>query len=274
MYEIISFEKIQMFANIYLGKDDKDFLFNPAIGISNKNMNIKDIPENYNNPKIIFCYTNRLIDLSEKLNNFKNPFILISGNDDKNIVDTEIKFIKILEHPIIIKWFSQNLCMEHNKLHFLPIGIANNQWKHGNINELEKIINNNIKKNKDIYFNFNINTNVNKRYYCFFVYNKFIPFLNEIDPIENFKRLAEYKFCICPEGNGIDTHRLWECWYLKVIPIVLKNDFYEILMKKINLPIIILNKWEDLLHMNLIYNFENNYEKHLDLKYYKELIIT
>ena len=77
--------------------------------------------------------------------------------------------------------------------------------------------------------------------------NDYIPFLNVIDSDLNIKRLSEYKFCICPEGNGVDTHRLWECWYLKVIPIVIRTDFIDILMEKIKLPIIILNKWEDLI---------------------------
>jgi hypothetical protein len=53
-------------------------------------------------------------------------------------------------------------------------------------------------------------------------------------------------FVICPEGNGIDTHRLWEALYLKTIPIMKKNKISPFL-KKINLPILVLNKWTDLL---------------------------
>ena len=53
-------------------------------------------------------------------------------------------------------------------------------------------------------------------------------------------------FVSCPEGNGIDTHRLWEALYLKTIPIMKKNKMSPFL-KKINLPILVLNKWTDLL---------------------------
>ena len=267
---IISGEQFQKIADIYIGKDNEDFLFNPAIGISNKNLCIKDIPNEYDNPNIIYCYGFRLLELYNKLDNFKNNFILISGNADTNIDES---FIKIADHPKIIKWYSQNVSLKHKKLHFIPIGIANKQWKHGNIDEFKNIININFLKPNFIYFNFNINTNISKRLECYNVFKNYIHFLPEIEAINNIYRLASYKFCICPEGNGLDTHRLWECWYLKVVPIVLKNTFIEILMEKINLPIIIIKKWEDLLTISLDYNNYNfNYCKYLDFDYYQKEI--
>ena len=78
-------------------------------------------------------------------------------------------------------------------------------------------------------------------------------------PIDYFNYLATFKFAICPEGNGIDSHRLWECFYLKVIPIVLDNLFIRKVKDKYNLPIIILNDWNDLIGMELIYtDFDNS----------------
>jgi len=65
-----------------------------------------------------------------------------------------------------------------------------------------------------------------------------------------FIELAKHKSCICPRGNGIDTHRLWESIYLNVIPIVVKNDFINIE----NLPIIILDDWSDLDKVDLKFN--------------------
>lgn len=273
--ELVTGEKIQKLADIYLGKDDGDFLFNPAIGLSNKNMYIKDIPEKFDNPKIIYCYSFRLLELSDKINNFINPFILISGNADTNIVETEIRFKMIADHPKLINWYSQNVCFKHTKLNFLPIGIANKQWEHGNIEEIQKIINMNIPKTKLVYFNFKLETNIEKRLECFKNCCNYIEFLPIINPIENTKRLAEYKFCICPEGNGVDTHRLWECWYLKVVPIVLNNNFYKIIMEKINMPIIILNNWNEILSLNIDYKsyIFNDNEKYLDFNYYKSLLV-
>ncbi len=57
--------------------------------------------------------------------------------------------------------------------------------------------------------------------------------------------LLNYMFVICPEGNGIDTHRFWEALYLKTIPIMEKNKISNFI-KKANLPVLIINKWSDL----------------------------
>jgi hypothetical protein len=55
--------------------------------------------------------------------------------------------------------------------------------------------------------------------------------------------LAQHKFAICPDGNGIDSHRIWECYYLGVIPILLDSVFARKLEKIV--PCIILNSWHE-----------------------------
>ena len=136
----------------------------------------------------------------------------------------------------------------------LPIGIANSQWEYGNINQLLQIINNMPEKNNDIYFNFTINTNRNKRNDCYNSLIKHITFLPKINANDNFYRLATYKFCICPEGYGIDCYRTWECYYLKVVPIVLNSTFIQIIKKQYNIPLVILNDWNELINLKLDYN--------------------
>ena len=61
--------------------------------------------------------------------------------------------------------------------------------------------------------------------------------------------LLNYMFVICPEGNGIDTHRLWEALYLRTIPIIEKNRISHFI-KKASLPVLIVNKWSDLSKYN------------------------
>ena len=56
-------------------------------------------------------------------------------------------------------------------------------------------------------------------------------------------------FVVCPEGNGIDTHRMWEALYLKTIPIMKKNMISKFI-KKANIPVLILDKWSDLSKFN------------------------
>ena len=241
---IITGEKIQQLCDIYLGLND-DFIYNPIISIQiEKHKDLNSINEIFDNPFKIFCYTHNIELLSTKIHLFKNPFILITHNSDYCVNDN-VFVNTILNKKLLIKWFCQNLSYKHEKLELIPIGLANSMWKHGNLdlfNDTNFI--NNIKKNKLTYFNFSINTNKNKRQCCYDKLNKKIEWLNTISPDKNLKRLSEYKFCICPEGNGYDTHRLWECLYLKVVPIVKDSEFTKILIEH-NIPIVVLNEWDD-----------------------------
>ena len=274
---IVSGEKLQDIAHVYLAIDN-DFSNNPYIYTqTNKHKNMLEINSSYNNPKIVFCYGHRITILAEKIHYFTNQFILITHNSDQNIINNDISVNKIYNCSKLVKWYAQNLCFEHHKMFLIPIGIANNQWEHGsNFHKFYNTFTNNMqltKKSKSIYFFFEINTNKVKRTSCYNLIVKKIPFLNKISPYENFKRLSEYEFCICPEGNGLDTHRFWEALYLKCVPIVLNSPFINLIKKQFNLPMIILNSWDDLDINNLqdynLFDFTNNESnKYLNLDYY------
>ena len=244
--QIITGEKIQQICDIYFGFQE-DFHFNTIIKQQTyKHFNLNNLITEFDNPYFIFCYSHRIKELSNKIHLLKNKFVLITHNSDGEIRH-EPEVFKILNYLNLEKWYAQNLCFEHPKLYFLPIGIANSQWPHGNISvyNSEIVLYNSLNKSKDIYFNFNIDTNKNKRSLCFNSLKNKIEWLNNIAPQENIIRLSQYKFCICPEGNGVDTHRLWEALYLKIIPIVIKSEFTTILEKN-KIPLVILNNWNDL----------------------------
>jgi hypothetical protein len=199
---------------------------------------------------------------------------LVTHNSDGEI-RYEPEILNVLNCPKLDKWYAQNICIDNTKLHFLPIGIANSQWTHGNItifdNEAIKI--NSSNKTKNIYFNFNIDTNKAKRRICFESLKNKLVWLNNVSPSENMLRLSQYKFCICPEGNGVDTHRLWEALYLKTVPIVIKSEFTNVL-KKNNIPLIILDSWDDLDETKLNYdNYNFNDDKNLQISNFYKIFL-
>ena len=260
---IITGEKIQQLCDIYLGTPN-DFIFNPIISKQiNKQLNINSIIREFNNPTLIFCYTHRINELSNIIHLFKNPFILLTHNSDQNIINNEI-VNKILNYSLLIKWYSQNLCIQNNnKIQMLPIGFSNSQWPHGNITLFEQLnifnsINNKI---NDVFFNFSIRTNPKIRQSCYDKLKNKLIWLSNIEPVDNLKRLSTYKFCICPEGNGVDTHRLWEALYLKVVPIVINSQFTQSLIQN-NIPLVILDSWDQLDIQNL--NYDNYVDKFND----------
>jgi hypothetical protein len=52
--------------------------------------------------------------------------------------------------------------------------------------------------------------------------------------------IAKSVFCISPPGNGVDCHRVWECLYLKTIPIIRYDDCYNQFK---HLPILFIDDW-------------------------------
>jgi hypothetical protein len=235
----ITGEQIQELADIYLGNPG-DFRFNPRILRQvTKCLSIGSISKPWSNPGILFVYGHRVSDFMNILEFVENPFVLITHNSDENITE---KYLKILDHPKLIRWHSQNPMLRHEKLHLLPIGIANSMWKHGNLATLKKIIDKKNSKTKDIYFYFNVSTNVSERNECKKIIEKNLIFEQ---PKANFEEyldhLSRFKYAICPPGNGIDSHRIWECLYLGVIPIVKRSVFTEVLSEYC----ILLDNWSD-----------------------------
>jgi len=248
MSEYITGEYIQHKCSIFLG-DDNHFNFNPTIlPQTDKHVNVYNINSYFNNPKVIFCYSDLLHDFSLKIHYFLNDFILISHNSDENITNDKPYVSTILNCNKLIKWYSQNISFYNEKLHFLPIGIANSQWPHGNLtlfNDISMLQKQTANYKMDhIFFNFTINTNYTQRQLCYIKLKDKLNWTPVLSQPEYLAYLSKCKFAICPEGNGYDSHRLWECFYLEVVPIVLNNNFIQVL-KTHNLPMLILDNWDD-----------------------------
>jgi len=275
--DIITGEKLQFICNHYIGEkkefEKSNYTYNPNLK-KEKILVFEEIKTNFNNKPIIFCYTHLLKDINkliEKLNFLDNEFILMFHNSDYNF---EQEHLKLFELKKLKKIFTQNMNVSNNNVIPLPIGIANSKWHHGNLSVWKETFNLNIKKINNIYFSFSINTNKKVRGECYnSIINKKIPFLKSRKYYKYLRILASHKYSICPEGNGIDTHRFWESLYLKVIPICKRNVLVEYFSRFF--PIIILDKWDDLNVQFLINEYEklfwNNYNN-LDLSYYKKLL--
>lgn len=94
--------------------------------------------------------------------------------------------------------------------------------------------------------------------------------------IENYSdSLQKYKYVLCPEGNGYDTHRLWEVLYSGSIPVL---KFHKSYSYGDSLPIIFLNDYKNLNidYLDRAFNELKNQDfnlKKLTFQYWSELII-
>jgi hypothetical protein len=223
---------------------------------------------------ILYTHTDFIPDLFNILEKVDKKVILISHNSDHNTPNIHIP-------ECIFKWYSQNVSMEDTRLESIPIGIENDVW-FPHIGKRNKMVNK-LKELKNhrslLYINHNVNTNPSERKdpYDLFKDKNWTILKN----YKNGDRFDEYiddiynsKFVLCPNGNGIDTHRLWETLYLKTIPVVKKSinsSFYK------ELPICFVDNWNDINEIflqneyNRISNIDWNLEK-LDIEYWKNKI--
>jgi hypothetical protein len=240
---MISGEEIQRICDVYIGYNE-DLYGNPVIAVqSHKHLALHTIQSEYDNPKFIFCYPHRIHEFYQKIEWFTNPFVLVTHNSDYTVTD---KDIYIADHPRVIHWYAQNTNVLHPKITNLPIGIANSQWDHGNKEHWNHIF---LKPNcekENIYFYFNISTNRPKRTECKRIMeSKGLKFGEHREHASFIRDLAlNYKYAICPEGNGIDCHRVWECLYTNTIPICIRSPNTSIIEK--DYPIVLLDSWEEL----------------------------
>jgi hypothetical protein len=172
--------------------------------------------------------------------NIKVPFTLVTLEHDDSVPHKA----EWLELPFLKAWFGWNIRLEHPKLHALPIGL-NARTQVGNVLKARKAFQGR-KKNGRTFVNFKLDRQERtKLWEASQNWGQFADQLpkDAVSGLEFYDFFSNYTFVLCPRGLGEDTHRLWEALYLGVRPITLRSpisSLYE------NLPVVQLDKWEDL----------------------------
>lgn len=177
---------------------------------------------------IIYTHTMYAKQLFELLRHLDVKTVVITHNSDETV--------DFPPPDNVIMWYTPNVAINHPRIQSVPLGLENDRYC-PNIHKKEKIITK-LKQSRNyrnlVYMNFNINTNPTQRRH---IYNTLknkpwvtVDMRKNGDDYDNYiDNIYNHKFVICPEGNGIDTYRIWECLYLGTIPIILdniNNSFY------------------------------------------------
>ncbi|WP_316838057.1 hypothetical protein [Pedobacter nutrimenti] len=246
----------------------------------------------HNNQNIIFCKTDFLIEEFKAIQKLKNEVILISGNSDFGITPGLVSLMPDNIHT----WYCQNNLVYHDKLRSIPIGLENTftnrrkghgvAWQHA-MEKIELLNEVSAKAEKHdvsklLYANFNIQTNIKHRFpikeIC--AGTEFIT-LDEsnLDYVTFIDRVLAHEATVCPIGNGIDTHRLYEVLCCQRIPVTIKSGDYPIYTDIYDhLPIVILKHESELRDVErLQYLIDKAKEKTikrelLDFQYWQKLI--
>ena len=215
----------------------------------------------HNGENIFVCKTDFLISDFKKISKIPNNVILVTGNSDIPIDSSY--FSKLPSN--VNKWYAQNATFSNEKIIPIPLGIENLDFalrkghgiKYSRVQEKIDLLSQElgIIPTKFMYANFSIITNTTYRQKVYDFVKK-IPHIDLEDPVlsvsDFFNKILDYKMILCPIGNGIDTHRLWEVLYSKRVPVIIRIKEYNIYDLYTKFPILILDDINDLKNAQLI----------------------
>jgi len=78
-----------------------------------------------------------------------------------------------------------------------------------------------------------------------------------IDPsiagrLKYLSEIRETGLVVCPRGNGLDTHRLYETLYMGAIPILLRKSYQFRICRTFGFPVVGLEDWGQLAEFDLV----------------------
>lgn len=175
-----------------------------------------------------------------------NGKIIVSHNSDFSPKEVDLP-------EYVTAWYSQNLNHRAERTYCIPIGLERKRW-HPEKLGIMKSLNIFGPRTMQILAYFNPKTNINERLPLAQLCDSgsipadFKWTLNGSGFHEYILALTTYQFCLCPAGNGIDTHRIWESLYMGCIPIVKKCLTYEYLE---GLPVMFVDHWNEISYKKL-----------------------
>ena len=195
-------------------------------------------------------------------------YILITHNSDGAAPGL---FEPYLDDQKIIVWFGQNPTIQHHaKFIPIPIGIANQCWRHGNTDTFNHVLQQtSLAKKYLLGLNFIPSTcrDVRDWVFAFFINKQFCSDLRTTNHYEYLFRMKEAKFILSPRGNGLDCHRTWEALLMGCIPVLQTSELDELVA---DLPVLIIDDWEKITEQFLEVEYAKitNGEKQLEKIYF------
>ena len=197
---------------------------------------------------------------------------IISGNSDFNLIALPSNM------PNNFRLFCQNSTLKRHDVFTLPIGIENLRLGRSGFKYYHKAITKFKIVNKVLIPPMTATNPVRIKVTNFGKLHNSIFDVHEsyLSKKDYFSLTRNYKFIFVCEGNGYDTHRLWEVLYQNSFPVVIRSDWTETL-NWLNLPILSVDKIEDIsvalleLHLEKYKDYDSKKMKVLWTPFWKDL---
>jgi hypothetical protein len=171
--------------------------------------------------------------------------LVVSGHSDFPVTD------QVVSRYPFARWFGIN--KQTPNCRGLPLGITNDTNEsdlhriYGNVDMMAEVASQPRNVKNLAYMNFSVGTYPTERQkvWDMFKDKSWVTCGESINSMEGRKAflsdIRNHQYVLCPRGNGIDTHRLWETLYMGSIPIVLWDIAHS---DWTDLPILFVRSWE------------------------------
>lgn len=200
-------------------------------------------------PEVMHVHARDILEWQRKCRPGR-PYTLVSAYSDETITE---EYREVLDDPDLVVMHANNVGIKHPKLRAIGLGVSGSysldDAHHDRVPSVKPWLYDarllearNAKKTKEFNVSFRAHTNRHgERQHCL----NCLKLPNVVmDPDAYLDDLAASRFCISPNGNGIDCLRTWEALMVRTVPVITRNPMAEQGMYD-NLPVIILNRWED-----------------------------
>jgi len=152
---------------------------------------------------------------------YKRKHVYIIHNSDQSFDNGKLHALL----PTAIHIYAINTTVTHPKLTTIPLGFPD-----AALDFVSTFKRPDVPRDIEMYMNFSINTNVQKRLDC---YNALkddprVVIKGDRTREEYYDDLCRSKYVLCPEGTGMDTHRVWEAIFCGATPVVLQNPLADL----------------------------------------------
>lgn len=162
-------------------------------------------------------------------------FLIVVHNTDRSFGPHELASLT----PVARHIYAINTTVRAPNLTTIPLGFVDRQ-----LDFLSTLHPSTEERTIEIYSNFTVHTNYEKRNACRQAFEndpRVVVAENRTVP-EYYADLQRSKFVLCPEGTGMDTHRVYEALLCGATPVVLQNSLSHLYER---LPVCILASWSD-----------------------------
>ena len=193
------------------------------------------------------------------LPDLREPFVLVSGDSDVTIEPASSEYKSLVDSPLLLAWYAQNMVGPVQKCIQLPIGLdyhtlwanPSHRWLSPGEGHLPEDQENMLKSIKTdtprlckLYVNFGaLDKYGDRRAALTTIPQELMTLqLKSVPRTLVWKFMARHAFVLSPFGNGLDCHRTWEALALGARPIIRGRHFAPMFE---GLPVLMVDSWTD-----------------------------